>query len=75
VTLRWAAAAPLRGATGPLKGARLLVNGDVKSATRAEQLEDVLRLLDEKLNVGMQVMEDSICNWQKSPTKFKHFKG
>jgi alpha-glutamyl/putrescinyl thymine pyrophosphorylase-like protein len=65
----------LRDATGPLKGARLLVDGDVKSATRAEELEDVLRLLDEKLNVGMQVTEDSICNWQKSPTKFKHFKG
>jgi hypothetical protein len=65
----------LSGATGPLKGARLLVNGDVNSAMRAEELEDVLRFLDEKLNVGMQVMEDSICNWQKSPTKFKRFRG
>jgi hypothetical protein len=65
----------LRGATGPMRGARQLVNGDAKSATSAEELEDILRLLDEKLNVGMQVMEDSICNWQKNTTKFKHFKG
>ena len=65
----------LRGATGPLRGARLLVDGDAKSATGPEELDNILRFLDQRLNVGMQVMEDSICNWQKSPTKFKHFKG
>ncbi|MCB4825574.1 alpha-glutamyl/putrescinyl thymine pyrophosphorylase clade 3 protein [Roseicella aerolata] len=31
--------------------------------------------LDDVLRVGMQVMEDSLCNWQKSPTTFIHFKG
>jgi len=65
----------LSGATGPLKGARLLIDGDAKSSTGAEKLEEILRLLDRRLNVGMQVMEDSICNWQKSPRQFVHFKG
>jgi hypothetical protein len=65
----------LRGATGPLRGGRLLVDGDAQSKTRAEVIEEILQELDRKLNVGMQVMEDSICNWQKSPTKFRHFKG
>ncbi len=65
----------LHGATGPLKGARLLIDGVSSSKTRAEELDCVLKELDQKLNVGMQVMEDSICNWQKSPRRFKHFKG
>jgi hypothetical protein len=65
----------LRGATGPLRGARLLVDGDPQSAASAEALDQVLQRLDHVLGVGMQVMEDSICNWQKSPRKFVHFRG
>jgi hypothetical protein len=65
----------LTGATGPLRGARLLVDGDPASKTNAKSLDTVLQQLDETLNVGMQVMEDSICNWQKSPLRFVHFRG
>ena len=65
----------LRGATGPLRGARLLVDGDPGSSTSADELETILQRLDKTLNVGMQVMEDSICNWQKSPREFVHFRG
>lgn len=65
----------LRDATGPLRGARLLIDGNPKSKTKAEALDQILQRLDDALNVGMQVMEDSICNWQKSPTKFVHFRG
>ena len=65
----------LKGATGPLKGARLLIDGDSSSTTSAEELDIILQRLDQTLNVGMQVMEDSICNWQKSPLKFIHFRG
>lgn len=65
----------LRGATGPLRGARLLVDGDSQSRTSADELDTVLQHLDQTLNVGMQVMEDSICNWQKSPLRFIHFRG
>ena len=65
----------LKGATGPLKGTRLLVDGDSSSTTSAEELDLILQRLDQTLDVGMQVMEDSICNWQKSPRKFIHFRG
>jgi hypothetical protein len=65
----------LKGATGPLSGARLLVDGDAQSRTPAEALDIILQRLDRMLSVGMQVMEDSICNWQKSPSKFIHFRG
>jgi hypothetical protein len=65
----------LRGATGPLRGARLLIDGDPTSQTTAEDLDRILQRLDQTLEVGMQVMEDSICNWQKSPHKFIHFRG
>lgn len=65
----------LNGATGPLKGARLLFGDNQTSQYNKEQLEDWLRQLDCILNVGMQVLEDSLCNWQKSPRKFVHFRG
>jgi len=65
----------LDGATGPLRGARLLFAGDPSSRLKAETLEDWLRELDVQLGVGMQVMEDSLCNWQKSPARFVHFRG
>ena len=65
----------LVGATGPLAGARLLFGGRTDARLRAITLEDRLRDLDAVLNVGMQVMEDSLCNWQKSPRHFVHFRG
>jgi hypothetical protein len=65
----------LTGATGPLRGARLLIDGNASSTTRAVDLDKILQQLDQHLDVGMQVMEDSICNWQKSPNQFVHFRG
>jgi hypothetical protein len=64
----------LSGATGPLRGARLLVDGNVSSKSNAKDLDAILKQLDVRLDVGMQVM-DSICNWQKSPRRFVHFRG
>jgi hypothetical protein len=31
--------------------------------------------LGDALGVGMQVMEDSLCNWQKSPEAYVPFRG
>ncbi|MGJ3629294.1 hypothetical protein AB5I41_24980 [Sphingomonas sp. MMS24-JH45] len=28
-----------------------------------------------KLNVGMGVLEEFVCNWQKSPRRFIHYTG
>jgi hypothetical protein len=58
------------GATGPLKGARLLFGG--KSS--ANVLDSLLNELDAHIQVGMQVLEDALCNWQKSPSKFVSFR-
>lgn len=53
------------------KGARLLFGGD--ESTR--KLDLWLVQLGAQLNVGMQVLEDALCNWQKSPEKFRPFRG
>jgi hypothetical protein len=62
-------------ATGPRRGAQLLFCGDSKARVKAENLDVWLRELDARLGVGMQVLEDAICNWQKSPRRFIHFRG
>jgi Alpha-glutamyl/putrescinyl thymine pyrophosphorylase clade 3 len=65
----------LVGATGPLQGARLLFANDGKAAISPRELDARLTKLDSYLGVGMQVLEDSLCNWQKSPKKFISFRG
>jgi hypothetical protein len=65
----------LDGATGPSRGARLLVDGDPSSATSSVMLQAELDALDARLKFGMEVMEDALCNWQKSPFEFVHYKG
>lgn len=62
----------LVGATGPLKGARLLFGSPSASA---RTLEARLMDLDKYVSLGSQVLEDSVCNWQKSPTYFLAFRG
>lgn len=70
-----AGSAYLKGATGPEGGARLLVDGARKSATPLKTIQNTLDALDQQLKVGMTIMEDALCNWQKSPTKFVHYLG
>jgi hypothetical protein len=65
----------LKGATGPESGARLLVDGSRKSATSLTTIQNSLDALDQRLKVGMTIMEDALCNWQKSPAKFVHYFG
>lgn len=62
-------------ATGPLKGARLLYDNNPNSRIPGKKLDQYLTDLDQDLGVGMQVLEDSLCNWQKSPNSFVHFRG
>ena len=61
----------MHGSTGPLRGARQLFGGKYQAA----DLDQWLVELDRELNVGMQVLEDAICNWQKSPGEFVPFRG
>ena len=70
-----AGSAFLSAATGPKGGMRLLFAGDAKAEVKPTTLQQWLDELDTGLQVGMEVLEDSICNWQKKPTVFEHFKG
>jgi len=66
-----APSAYIENSTGPLQGVRLLFGVDEKGVT----LDRWLVELDAQLNVGMQVLEDALCNWQKSPGRFRPFRG
>lgn len=61
----------MQGAPGPVRGARLLFGVN----DHAKVLDAWLVELDANLNVGMQVLEDALCNWQKSPEEFVPFRG
>lgn len=62
--------------TGPVRGARLLFGGAVdKESLSKKKLDELSVELDKALGVGMQVIEDSLCNWQKSPAKYSAFRG
>lgn len=65
----------LEGATGPLKGARLLFASSASSKMTARTLTQYVVELGRFLNVNMRVMEDALCNWQKSPADFLPFRG
>lgn len=61
----------LSGSTGPLQGAKLLFGGG-KSTSVYESLGI---LLGNRIGYDMQMIEDAICNWQKSPLEFIPFRG
>ena len=65
----------LKGATGPLRGARLLMGGRVDAPMSAISLDEKLSELGRRLGLGIQVLEDSLCNWQKSPDAYRQFRG
>lgn len=62
-------------ATGPLTGAKLLFSGTPNANLSCSILDARLIELEGYLNVGMQAMEDALCNWQKSPGVFRSFRG
>ncbi len=67
----------MQGATGPLSGACLLFRGDPNASVKATELDAWLVELDAALDLyfGMQVLEDALCNWQKSRARFVPFRG
>lgn len=64
----------LDGATGPLDGAILLL-GDQSEDMSEDEIDEVLVALGNELGIGMQVVEDALCNWQKSPREYVRFQG
>lgn len=65
----------LKDATGPLAGARLMLQGSVAVELSILELERRLIELGNALDVDMQIIEDSLCNWQKHPSDYRYFRG
>lgn len=65
----------MHGATGPFAGAKLLFGAAATANLNRTSLDEMLIELEAYLNVGMQAMEDALCNWQKSPSIFRAFRG
>lgn len=67
----------MSGATGPYTGACLLFTGNPNSLTSRTTLNNHLNALDLAFGqfFGMQILEDALCNWQKSPEHYEYFNG
>ena len=65
----------LVGSTGPLSGARLLFAAPPGDESSPTTLDDRLIELGHYLDLEFDVIEDALCNWQKSPSVFKPFRG
>ncbi len=65
----------LQGATGPLAGARLLFGDAHDVRLKASELETRLVDFGQETGLGSQVIEDALCNWQKSPDSYVRFRG
>ncbi|EEG3080062.1 hypothetical protein AB5H82_001396 [Salmonella enterica] len=68
----------LNGATGPLDGANLLFYGEARNAANYKVLDELLARLSAFMDMGqleMQILEDALCNWQKSPSRHVYFGG
>lgn len=68
----------LNGSTGPIKGCRLLFNNNKENGDSVKVLNEKLLLLSAILPIEylrMQVLEDALCNWQKSPNSYMYFGG
>lgn len=77
--LRLAAIEPgspyFQSSTGPIDGARLLFGNPSGGRYSVRELDLLVTELGNFSGLNMQVMEDALCNWQKSPTKFIPFRG
>ncbi len=65
----------IASATGPREGAKLLLHNNRNATTSAKELEIFLQALGQHAGIGMQEVEDALCNWQKSPEHYIHFRG
>jgi len=62
-------------ATGPYQGIRLLLTGERDGSLSRAQADAAAVDIADHIGVGMQEFEDAVCNWQKSPLEYRHFRG
>ncbi|WP_348619404.1 hypothetical protein [Sanguibacter sp. 26GB23] len=63
------------GATGPKAGAKLLLYSTLEATVSVRELEADLTALSTTLSTTPDVLEDALCNWQKSPSRYVFFAG
>jgi len=61
--------------SGPRKGAQLLFEPGAEKRLPSKTLEARAATFRGYLDVPFDVIEDALCNWQKSPTVFRPFRG
>lgn len=66
---------PYLGNSGPVEGTKLLFESNEKTKDLNDFLKDLGINAFNDYPFVMQILEDSICNWQKSPTSYKLFRG
>lgn len=62
-------------ATGPYRGIRLLATGSTLGRLSRRDADRLYLDLGKDLGLGMQELEDALCNWQKSPRAYVYFRG
>lgn len=65
----------MTSSTGPARGAKLLFTGSIDTRTPTKRMEALSIEFGRFLGISMQVVEDALCNWQKSPSHMVHFRG
>lgn len=66
---------PYLGNSGPIAGAKLLFGGNKTNKELNLALVDLADKCFGNYPFKMQILEDSICNWQKRPGTYKLFNG
>jgi hypothetical protein len=65
----------MSGSTGPLRGCKLLFGENKRALGFEEDLFKLSNAIPAINPFGMQVLEDALCNWQKSPNIYVYFNG
>lgn len=67
----------LNKATGPKQGLSDLLKNAPDDVVSLQRMNDFMEIMAEALkqNFIMQILEDAICNWQKSPSSYRYFGG
>lgn len=67
----------LKKATGPNSGLSDLLRNTPNDEVSMQRKNDFMQLMADAMpqDFVMQILEDAICNWQKSPENYEHFSG
>lgn len=66
---------PYLGNDGPINGTKLLFDSNASASDLNDFLKDIGDNAFSDYPFVMQILEDCVCNWQKSPTSYLLFRG